>query len=145
MNEQVKRKLSLRKWCLPPQQNRCIYGLQRWWQHTQVWHWFNPSKISAPRRRSGHGVPPLIKKLPETDPCWQRKTGFLQMSVTKYIHHTPGQAPWPGLVSQHISRVFLCRYGIFSLIFCCCFVCGLFSVSWVYCLSDLIFVFVRIF
>ena len=51
---------------------------KRTWQHTQDLHRCKPDWVSALRGGSGHGVPPLTKKLFAIDTCWQmEKSVFL--------------------------------------------------------------------
>lgn len=50
-------------------------------RHALDVHKMEPDKIPA-WKGSGHDVPPLTKKLLETDSCWEREMGFLQWSGT---------------------------------------------------------------
>lgn len=51
------------------------------------------------------GVPPLVKKLPERE---KKNQSFFNEVIIGYVSHTPGQAPWSGVIGQYKSDSMLC-------------------------------------
>lgn len=63
---------------------------------------------SSLRRGGGHRVPPLAKNLSVIQ-SWGGRD-FLLLSLTGYINHTLGEAPFPGVVDQ--CKPFLVWWGV---------------------------------
>lgn len=80
-----------RKWCLPGATGLMSKQSTDTEWHTQGLGRFKPQGIPALKGRSGHGVPPLTRKLSAGGVFWERENQFPPRSVSGDIKHTPGQ------------------------------------------------------